>query len=317
MTSLNLEFEVVKKKTWDNIVLGLDNSTIFHTWEWIKILEKHAPKKLGRGTELLPLIGENDKSLIAVPLFVYDRLGLKLIYSPPPKTLTLYLGMIVNGRNEKNKIEALLQFLRYISNEFEPSYVRMTLHPGFLDYRPFHWINYSVNLYSTYTIELNTNLWRDLPRRVREGISSAKKRYEIRDGKRSDLAEVIKLLKNRNHLNGSEDIVFEVFEKIDNKFIVAEKDGIFLSGTIFLSYKNEVIAWIGNATPKIKAPFVNELILWKGIEWAMENGCQKFEMLGAHERSLFPFKAKFNPTFTLISSTSRVRFLQTFIAPVG
>jgi len=291
-----MKFTIVGKKEWQRLIYNLDNSTIFHTWPWIKLLRKHAPKKVNKGARLYPLVLESDAGLAAIPLFVYDVLGFKLVYSPPPKTLTMYLGPVIDAESEKKRVDLICSLLNYISEEFKPSYVRMTAKPGFLDYRPFRWNRYHVGLYSTYFIRLDDDPWKNFPRKLKKNIISAERKYEIRDDK-CYLIELIKNLKIRNRLNSSKELIFDVVKTVNHKFIVAEKDGLFLSGTIFLPFKDTVVAWVGNVTPSVKAPSVNELILWKGMEWAIENGYSKFEILGADEYTLFPFKAKFNPIF--------------------
>ncbi|AKG92426.1 Acetyltransferase {GNAT} domain [Geoglobus ahangari] len=301
MSGSNLQITIADKNTWKKTVDAINKATVFHTWEWLSILEKYAPKKFGKRPKLIPLILQYDdhSTIAAIPIFIYELPKRTIVYSPPPKTHTLYLGPLINWRSEMKKIKITLSMLEYISENLDPAYVRIVSPPRSTDYRPYQWRNYRINMFSTYFIELHgMETWANLPKKLRKNIASAEKKYEICTGGKKELQEIIARLKEKKHLNGPEEMIHDVTREMECKLIVAKKDGELISGTLFLKYNNVITAWIGNAAPKTRAPYVNELVMWKGMEWGIENDCQVFEILGAHEEALFPFKAKFNPEFT-------------------
>jgi len=72
---------------WDEIVNNSNQATIFHTWDWLKICDKHS------NFNLVPLICYINTEPIAIyPLFYLKKAGLKMVFSPPPHLGLLYLG---------------------------------------------------------------------------------------------------------------------------------------------------------------------------------------------------------------------------------
>ena len=72
----------VNLQLWNDTVNKTMNGSLFHTWEWLKIVEKHTHSKL------IPLVffdSDDDKPFGAIPLFLMQKLGLRMFFSPPPR----------------------------------------------------------------------------------------------------------------------------------------------------------------------------------------------------------------------------------------
>ena len=89
-------------KKWDSIVENSPHGTIFHTWKWLKIVEKHTK------TGLYPLIGLKGEAPVGIFPLYYKKQLIKIVFSPPPKALLLYLGpIIVNyDKLKQSKVES-------------------------------------------------------------------------------------------------------------------------------------------------------------------------------------------------------------------
>jgi len=94
-----------QQKEWDDIVASSSHGTIFHTWKWLRIVEKHTKMRF------LPLMAYKGNELVALyPFFIQKRGIFSLAFSPPPQTYLLYLGPVIRGYDalKQDKKESLL-----------------------------------------------------------------------------------------------------------------------------------------------------------------------------------------------------------------
>ena len=84
------------QQLWDEIVFSSDEGTLFHTWKWLKIMEKHNRKKIFFRKYpgiLYPLIVREREEIIGlIPIFFYNSPLLKIAASPPFSVENYYLG---------------------------------------------------------------------------------------------------------------------------------------------------------------------------------------------------------------------------------
>ena len=88
--------------------------------------------------------------------------------------------------------------------------------------------------------------------------------------------------------------VFDQFFPDHIKVFIAKAGSERLSGIITIIDKDKVSFWVGAPRCSYKGLSPNELVLWESIRWAGEHGYKTFEIVGADDYSLFPFKRKFN-----------------------
>jgi hypothetical protein len=95
------------QKTWDAVVERSSNSTIFHTWKFLRLMEKYSKlKKAGitSSATLYPVMLMNKDSPVGIyPFFLFKPAGLIYCYSPPPLTSTVYLGPLIPDIDEGGK----------------------------------------------------------------------------------------------------------------------------------------------------------------------------------------------------------------------
>jgi hypothetical protein len=302
------------QEVWDEIVKSSDEGTIFHTWKWLKFLEKHNVKKicgLPYNGRLYPLIIWEKKEIIGLmPIFFYNSKIYKICCSPPYGIEYLYLGPVLNKIKKQpksgKKQNILFQFYKtlddFLKQELRVNYIRIISSPGLSDPRLFYWSGYQVVPQFTNIINLMEEekfLWENLSHDAKNSINKAKKYgINVENGSKNDITLLINLLDSRNRIHSEKtnflDMVKDFFPH-DLTCLVAKKNGTVLSGFILLMYKKKVTGWIG--TPKVLYEGVspNYLLQWECLRWARNNNFDFFENMSANELSTFPFKSKFNP----------------------
>jgi lipid II:glycine glycyltransferase (peptidoglycan interpeptide bridge formation enzyme) len=301
------------QELWDEIVRSSDEGTFFHTWKWLKVIEKHNVKKIcfdlynGR---LYPLIiWEKDKIVGLMPIFFYNSKIYKICCSPPYGIEYMYLGPVINQLNKplksSKKQNVFFQFHKtvdnFLKNELGSNCIQIISSPGLSDPRPFKWSGYEVMPQFTNLINLKggeKNLWDNLSHDARNSINKAKKNgITVEIGSKEDIDVLISLLDSRNKIHSERPFLWNILNNFfphDLTCLIAKKDEKILTGFILVLYKKKVTGWIG--TPKVLSDGIspNYLLQWECIRWAKNNNFDFFENMSANELSTFPFKSKFN-----------------------
>jgi hypothetical protein len=295
---------------WDSFIDNNPNGLLYHKWDFLKLIEKYTDYKL------LPYgIYKGEQLICVFPLFYKKIAGVKLLFSPPPQTGIPYLGPVLEKNFESMKQDkkesGLNLIVEEIDNEIKkiaPNYFSVILVPGFLDIRPFQWLNYQVNLKYTYMINLKPEL-----KIIREGFSSLC-RQNIRKGeelkcrleKCDDISILTGLLTERYNeqgLNHAVDPAYlnEAVNTYPNNLIFdCLYDNDKLIGATLNQAYNWYLGWMG--LPKSqdsKYKYVNEFMVWQLIQKAKSLGFEKFEISGANKQSLCSYRSKFNPQLEL------------------
>jgi len=307
-------------KEWDDTVLASINGTIFHTWSWLKIVERHTK------TTLYPVMAYKGNELVGLyPFFVRSHPFFKLAFSPPPGAYLLYLGPLFPGYEhlKQDKREGVyFDFLKEIDTlifkNLGCSYSRINSSPRLYDSRPFYWQKYSVSPYYTYRIPLingadhvlgqfDRKLRVDIKKAIREGVT-------VRIGEKKDLGIIHKAISRRfieqgykpkNYLPYLSDL-FDAFSPENFKIFLAEYKEQVIGGMIALRYKDIAFLWVG--VPKSNIPGIspNDLVQWEGIQWACKNGCLYYEEMDSGEDPrLTSYKAKYNPDIEIWYSATK------------
>jgi len=297
---------------WDRLVGSSPHGTIFHTWKWLKIAEKHTNSKL------YPIIGYKGTEPIGVyPLFLIKKRGVKLVFSPPPKTLLLYLGpAFVNFQKLKQSVRESLfvefqaEVDEFIASELRGNYVRVRTSPWLLDSRPLRWAGYEVEPLYTYMIDLTKgveHVWSNLNRKLRVSIEKTRREgVSVEMGDKEDLEFLRNALAARFEAQGfkpQKDYykaylhdLYETFHPQNMKIFIAKHGGERVGGLVALCYKDWAALWIGVPKTDLKGIYPNDLALWEAIKWACEHGFKYYEEMDAGDAPrLRHFKAKFNP----------------------
>jgi hypothetical protein len=324
---------------WDTIVERSPNGTLFHTWKWLKLMEEYSSMKnygiksflflQQRSAKLYPVLFIEKGNPIGIfPVLFFRHPVLNICYSPPSNMgTTTYLGPLFLDINtmkpEKQQIltnDVLKEMDRFIKKTLHSKYVQINTPPGFEDCRAFKWRGYNVEPRYTYYIDLTVGtdvIWKAFNRSLRYYIEKARKEgITVTHGNKDDLFYIYDLLEERNRTPASKEYLSDIYDTFfpdQIKIFIAKTDSKRLSGIITIIYKDTVSFWVGAPSCSYKGLSPNELVLWESIRWAAETGYKTFEIIGADEYSLFPFKRKFNgkviPYFHITWFSPGLKFL--------
>jgi len=302
--------EIAKdRKLWEEIVKSSTLTTIFHKWDWLKIMEKYSTKRILRRrykARFYPLVISDGETPIGVfPIFFYKGLA-KFVCSPPSAVEDLYLGPVIanydalkQSKRESRLFSLVKEVDSFIRSELNPNFTLFITSPNLVDSRPFKWLGYEVEPRHTYILKLTNmeEIWGSFHRSLRRGIEKARRGgLVVKEGSEDDLKHIYDLLRERNRIHAPKEFVLEVYKKFypNIRVFIAEKDGEKLSGIVNICYNEKVSFWIGSPKFSYKGINPNELVFYESIKWAKENGFKYYEIMGADDLSLFEFKRKFN-----------------------
>ena len=302
------------EKAWDDLVFSSSNGTIFHTIQWLKIVQEQSE------AEFLPLMFYKGTNLVAIyPVFIQKQGVIKVALSPPSRSYMLYLGPVImdyeslkQEKKESTFIKIQQQMDDYIFQIKGCKYARIRSSPGLYDSRPLRWAGYTINPYYTYRIDLtlgidhvwerfDKNLRNDINKAVREGVT-------VRTGDVEDLIFIHDSLFRRYIEQGIKPVnykklLLELYNKFypeNMKIFVAEYQGQRIGGTINLCFKNIMYLWVGIPKSDLVGISPNVLIQWEAIKWAQANGLEYYELMDAgDEPRLRHFKSKYNPDLVI------------------
>lgn len=303
-------------KFWNEIVDHSLNGTLFHRWEWLKIVEKHS------GCQLFPLVFyDNDKDRYpfgAIPLFLMKKLRLKMVFSPPP-ACSINLGHILVDKNYKPlKLElSYLDFQAKIDDFIKglgANYTLFITSPGISDMRPFLWAKYDVSPCYTYKIDLRPGeqaVLASISRTLRQDInSSLGKGVRIIESDLRDEQDIDYLHESLNDRYSRQNIrlplskaylqdIIHAFGHDHVKLFMAIFEDKPVGATLFTYYKDTVAAWVGAVRYKSNELEVNGCIYREIIARAIKDKLTWFEIMGANTRHLCASKAKYSPLLDL------------------
>jgi hypothetical protein len=295
------------KKLWDQFVENSPQGTLFHMWDFLKIVERHS------GFQLLPYaIFSGDKLRCIFPFFIMRRLGLTTMFSPPPDAQIPYLGPAfdpsVAGLRAHKKEKIFQQVTDEVCTEIDklsPNFVSFRTVPSFIDVRTFEWKNYSVQLKFTYAIDLEKpldDIWSGFGKRCKQGIkhvSALSPHVE----QTNDVSLVLGMWRERRKERGQRQNLYsgsyleEVAAAFPQRVTVhsVSIDGRIAAGDICcVLLEDRYGLWIGgvNARKNLKT---DEFHLWEVIQHAKAEGFKTLELGGVGPKSLSMHKSKFDP----------------------
>ena len=312
---------------WDTLLAKTSYGTIFHTWKWLKIVEKHTK------TKLYPIIGFKGTNPIGIfPIFYQKKGFFKLILSPPYKTALVYLGPLIidyenmkQGKRESTLFEFLKAADKFFLSNLEGNYLRITSAPGLFDSRPFLWKGYKVETLYTLDVDLTKSsdaLWESFDKILRKNINGSLERgISVEKGSLNDMDFIFDLVTKRLEERGIQvntidsafhpdksylHDIYNSFYPQNLKVFIARYKGERIGGLLALSYNNRAMAWIGTPKINMKNVYPNDLIHWEAIKWAKENGFQCYEIMDSgYSQPLCDYKSQFSPSPSIYFSCTK------------
>ena len=299
---------------WDELVVSSPHGTIFHTWKWLSIVEKHTR------TRLLPLILYKGTQIVALyPVFIQKKRWISVAFSPPPRAYMLYLGPVIPeyetmklDKKESIFFQVQQEVTRHLFSEKGCKYFRVRTSPGLFDARPLKWAGYSVDPQYTCRIRLDSGIdtvWSRFDRKLRVDINKAvKENVDVQEGNLDDLLQLSDSLSRRFREQGAQPHdyrdyltdLFHAFYPEHLKIYTAFYKGERVGGMVSLCFKQVMYLWIGIPKFDVKGISPNDLVQWEAIKWATKNGYIYYEeMAGGDDPRLRSFKSKYNPDLAI------------------
>jgi hypothetical protein len=292
---------------WDRFVDDSPHGTLFHRWKFLEIVERHS------GFRLLPYGVYRGSELICVfPVFHKSYGGMRMVFSPPPRTQVPNLGPIMSpkydGFRQSKKESYLYGAIDEINEEIaklSPNYTFVSTALGMDDARPFQWSAYDVRVNYTYVLSLERSL-----EEIRGGFSpdcrqsiKACEKLPLAIKQTSDVRTFYDIIHGRLEDKGlnpailGEDYLKDILEAFpDNArmfFVYCGEE--ITSVSLHCEYRGSLMFWMGNVNLRRDIPS-NEYAMWEFIKDAKARGFREVEFEGAALRQLCQYKAKFNPS---------------------
>lgn len=299
--------EIDDPDEWNALTAKSPHATVFHREEWMRVCERHVAGQTHR--LLLRWKGE---PVAVLPLFTRRYGPLRVASSPPPGVGIQYQGPLflnLETMPQYRREEVFTAFAEALDRRMKAARISHALFrysPGELDVRALIWRGFASELAYTYVIDLGSGLEAvraRFRRSLRNDLSRAKDKLELaEDGRHGpDLVESFVIARYREQ--GLPDpfpsgYVKDIAESLGPEFIrflVASVDGRAVGAVALVMFRGNVAHWIGGTRKAPKGIPITDLLLWSGIQWAVDQGYSRFELMGANTQRLCRFKSKYNP----------------------
>ncbi len=310
----DFHIKFLKKDEWDNLFKIADIKTIFHLYEWLDIVSKFSNSKF------YPLAVYKRNTPVALcPIFLVKfKKIFKVSLSPVRGWLIPYLGYCyINIKNLKqNKKENILYNVQkmidnFVFNEMNAFCSEIRTSPGFKDSRFLLWQGYCVKPLYTYRLKIHRGIedvWKSFSKELRRNITKAlKNNVEVEEGTFEDILfinekiseRMVEQNRSRKFLHKYNSYLKSLYKVLYPEFMkvfVAKVNRERITGQIVLMHDGRVYFWMGSPKIEVLRGTPNELLQWKIIEWAHENGFHEVEIIDSGDNPrLIHFKSKFNP----------------------
>lgn len=315
-------------KNWDRLVEASPHGSIFHTWKWLKIIEKHT------GSKLYPLIGLKGTTPIGIfPLFYQKKFLVKTVFSPPPQVAVPYLGpaLVDYDKLKQDKKESIfIEFQKrvdeFIFSEIKPNYTLISSPLGLLDSRPFKWTGYLIEPMYNYLIDLSEgvdHVWYGFQKQLRiDTKKTERKGVHVEEGFKEELEILYESLSDRYEeqnrilplpkkylLN-----LYYSFHPQNLRIFVAKYQAEVVGGLIALCYKDKLSLWVGIPKTNLGGVYPNDLVQWEAIKWACEHDLKYYELMGGNTLRLCHYKSKYNPDLSIYFSARKYSSIMSKLA---
>lgn len=296
---------ISEKEKWDGFVEKSPYGFLFHTWDFLKIIEKHSGFKL-----LSYGIYKENELLSIIPLFYHKKFIFKMVFSPPPRSAVPYLGLLVTDEFKtfkQSKKETCLKtiFLDISSelNKLSAGYVNIATAPNISDIRQFKWNGFTTEPRFNYILDLTAPLekiWNGFKQEARKGITKAERggyRLDCGDNISGFYQRVQERYKEQKLSDPllNETYLVDIKKHYPNNIklynLYDSKDDL-LTCVMTQQYKNKFVYWIGSTRSE---QYANEYLIWRLIQKAKSEHYTIFDFTGANTENICRFKSKFNP----------------------
>jgi len=303
-------------RRWNDLVERSPGANAFHYREALEVQADRA------GADLHPLVGYKGQEPVGLfPVFELRKGGMTTAFSPAPGLWVSYLGpaLLNQAKLKRRKAERRNRLfvegcLDWIERELGPKYVQVRSDPAYRDVRPFEWSEFDVDVRHTYEVDLTPgeeDVLMSFSSDARNNIRTDGD-YRVYEGGPAEIEAVISQVAER-HADQDEAygvtpaFVTDLYERLPEGTVrpyACEVDGEIAGGMVALESGDTVYRWQGGAKHDRDLP-VNDLVDWAIVSDAIDRGTERYDLVGANERRLCEYKAKFGPELRSYYSLER------------
>jgi hypothetical protein len=304
---------------WNSYVDQSPWAGLFHRDEALATLARHT------GCSLTRLVGFKGQEPVGIfPVFELRKGPVTAVVSPPPDVRVPYLGPapLNVGKLKQRKAERrhrrfVVGALDWIDDRLDPQYTHLRLHRGYPDLRPLTWEAFDTDPAYTYLVDLSVgrdalldSFSRDARTNVRDGQDD--ERIVIREGGRANIPFILERVRERYRAQGVDfrlptALVTDLYDDLPEGAIrpyVCRVDERPVGGILALEHGETVSRWQGGVKTDTEAA-VNDLLDWRVMTDGIDRGCATYDLVGANNRRINEYKAKFNPELQPFYSVER------------
>jgi hypothetical protein len=305
---MSIEVRTVDDDRWNELLTDAAHPTGFHHAAALDVFEHHTVATCHR------LVGFKGQEPVGVfPVFTLQKGPATVAASPPPNCKLPYMGPrlldrqpLKRRRRDKRNRRFVEACQSWLEAEHGPGYTSIRTSPGYDDVRPFLWQEYDATLRYTYVVgldrspaELLSAFSSDARKNVTDEYDTA---YEIGPGDADDVDRILGQVRER-HAEQDEpfelgnDLVRDLYRSLPDGVVrpfVCRVEGSFTGGFVNVEFEDRAIRWVGGAKVSADIP-VNDLLDWAYVRGAMERGVTAYDLAGANNPRIAPFKAKYAP----------------------
>ncbi len=302
--------EAVDPESWNRHVERSPQTNPFHRWEALGVMATHAD------ADMHPLVGVVGEEPVGVfPVFVVTKGPFDAAFSPPPPLWvpnlgpgTLNMGKLSRRKAERRLVQFIDGCVEWIEANVDPSLIRISTDRRFGDVRPFTWNDFTVAPVHTYVVDLTPGRDELLERfsgDARQNIDDASDAdVAVEEGTADDVRWIIEQVRNRYDAQSTAfrmptGFVEDLYSALPAGYVrpyVCRRDGELLGGIVVLEDEDTAYRWHGGVKPDEELDVaVNDLLDWRVMTDAKERGVGWYDLVGADDRRLNRYKAKFGP----------------------
>ena len=302
-------------ENWNQIISGCDYSEALHTTEWRNALAT----SFGQMTPLYFVIKNDDNIVGALPCFVFQPIPLsKTMLSMPwalPGGLLSFADIEIEAISN-----SVCQKLAEIAQKRRISETIFTLSENYeLDFIGSLKLNgyTQKDKYFTHILGIDEGfdtVWESYNKRVRGAVRKAEKNGVIvrETTDEADMMRFYKMYLTMMRYFGSTPKPYSLLRYLQTssiaKLVIAELDGNFIAGLLFLYFNSHVRLWCETSNPKFLNYRPNNAIINYIVKWSCEKGYRFVDFGGSppSNEGLVAFKEEWGAKKAWLSTFTKV-----------
>ena len=294
---------------WNRYVERSTETTPFYRTE---ALERQAEET---GTTIHLLVGFKGQEAVGLfPVFALDKWALTAVFSPAPYAWSCSLGparvnaaKLTQRKADRRNRRFIEGSLEWIDEALSPVYSKFVT-TEFDDVRPFMWNEYDVEPLFTYVVDLHGTESQLLERFSSDARSNVRNapvdEYVVEEGDGDDVEAIVEQVAARYASQGRPfhlspayaRSLFEVLPAGSIRPYVCRVDGEFTGGILVVESDRTRYRWQGGVKIDADVDFsINDILDWHVMKDGLQDGIERYDLVGAGVPSINRYKAKFDP----------------------